>query len=54
MRRATWETRRQSPSGLPTDSNIPDHDAFVAGLKDKHGRKYGSGTLTTGTERVAR
>jgi hypothetical protein len=39
---------------LPTDSSIPDHDAFVAGLKAKHGRKYGFWTLTTGTERVAR
>ena len=41
-------------SRLPADSGIPDHDAFVAGLKAKHGRKYGFWTLATGTERAAR
>jgi hypothetical protein len=41
-------------SRLPTDSGIPDHDAFVAGLKDQHGRKYGFWTLATGTERAVR
>lgn len=41
-------------SRLPTDSGIADHDAFVASLKAKHGRKYGFWTLTTGTERDAR
>jgi hypothetical protein len=39
---------------LPTDSGIPDHDAFVDGLKAKHGRKYGFWTLTSGAERTAR
>jgi hypothetical protein len=39
---------------LPTDSGIPDHAAFVAGLKAKHGRKYGFWTLASGTERTAR
>jgi hypothetical protein len=41
-------------SRLPADSGIPDHDAFVAGSKAKHGRKYGFWTLATGTERAAR
>jgi hypothetical protein len=39
---------------LPAESDIPDHAAFVAGLKAKHGRKYGFWTIATGTERTAR
>jgi hypothetical protein len=41
-------------SRLPADNGIPDHDAFIANLKAKHGRKYGFWTLTTGTERATR
>jgi hypothetical protein len=37
---------------MPAESGIPDHDAFVAGLKAKHGRKYGFWTLATGAERT--
>ena len=39
---------------MPADIDIPDHAAFVASLKAKHGRKYGFWTLATGPGRTAR
>ena len=32
---------RATAERLPVDAGIPDHAAFLAGLKVKHGRKYG-------------
>ncbi len=39
---------------LPAESGSPEHAAFVASLKAKHGRKYGFWTLATSTERAVR
>jgi hypothetical protein len=45
---AAMTARRLSP-----DSGVPDHAAFVASLKSKHGRKYGFWTLISGPEPAA-